>query len=149
MTTATRRRRRPRRRCRRRRRRQRRCYRRRRRHRPRCPPPHRRRQRPPPAPPPPPTRTPPAARISRPRIARSAREPGTRASRPNTLATSQDVIQLQTGARAKAWCLLTCVEASRPWMRPIGRFRFIAWVKCPYRLVGKGSALRAGKRAPD
>jgi hypothetical protein len=30
----------------------------------------------------------------------------------------------------------------------IGRFRYIAWVKCPYRVAGKASALRAGKRAP-
>jgi hypothetical protein len=29
----------------------------------------------------------------------------------------------------------------------IGRFRHIAWVKCPYRAAGKPSALRAGKRA--
>jgi len=33
-------------------------------------------------------------------------------------------------------------------MRVIGRFRYIAWVKCPYRVGGKASALRAGKRAP-
>jgi hypothetical protein len=30
----------------------------------------------------------------------------------------------------------------------IGRFRYIAWVKCPYRVAGKASALRTGKRAP-
>ena len=30
----------------------------------------------------------------------------------------------------------------------IGRFRYMAWVKCPYRVAGKASALRAGKRAP-
>ena len=30
----------------------------------------------------------------------------------------------------------------------IGRFRYIACVKCPYRVAGKASALRAGKRAP-
>jgi membrane-associated protease RseP (regulator of RpoE activity) len=37
---------------------------------------------------------------------------------------------------------------SLSWVRPvsIGRFRYIAWVKCPYRVVGKASALRAGKR---
>ena len=29
----------------------------------------------------------------------------------------------------------------------IGRFRDIAWAKCPYRVAGKASALRAGKRA--
>ena len=28
----------------------------------------------------------------------------------------------------------------------IGRFRYIAWVKCPYRVAGKASALCAGKR---
>jgi len=32
--------------------------------------------------------------------------------------------------------------------RAIGRFRYIAWVKCPYRVASKASALRAGKRAP-
>jgi hypothetical protein len=32
--------------------------------------------------------------------------------------------------------------------RIIGRIRYIAWVKCPYRVAGKASALRAGKRAP-
>jgi hypothetical protein len=32
--------------------------------------------------------------------------------------------------------------------RPIGRFRYIAWVKCPYRVAGKASALHMGKRAP-
>jgi hypothetical protein len=31
----------------------------------------------------------------------------------------------------------------------IGRFRYIARVKCPYRVACKASALRAGKRAPD
>ena len=30
----------------------------------------------------------------------------------------------------------------------ISRFRHIAWVKCPYRVARKASALRAGKRAP-
>ena len=30
----------------------------------------------------------------------------------------------------------------------LGRFRCVAWVKCPYRVAGKASALRAGKRAP-
>ena len=30
---------------------------------------------------------------------------------------------------------------------PIGRFRYIAWVKCPYSVAGKALALRAGKRA--
>ena len=30
----------------------------------------------------------------------------------------------------------------------IGRFRCITWVKCPYRVVGKASALHAGQRAP-
>ena len=34
-----------------------------------------------------------------------------------------------------------CVEV-------MGRFRYIAWVECPYRVAGKASALRAGKRAP-
>ena len=29
----------------------------------------------------------------------------------------------------------------------IGRFRYIAWVKSPYRVAGKASALRTGKRA--
>ena len=29
--------------------------------------------------------------------------------------------------------------------RAIGRSRHIAWVQCPYRVVGKASALRAGK----
>jgi len=32
--------------------------------------------------------------------------------------------------------------------RVIGRYRYIAEVKCPYRVAGKVSALRAGKRAP-
>jgi hypothetical protein len=30
----------------------------------------------------------------------------------------------------------------------IDRFRYIAWVKCPHRVAGKASALRAGMRAP-
>jgi len=30
----------------------------------------------------------------------------------------------------------------------IGRFQYIAWVKCPYRVVGKASALRAAKQPP-
>jgi hypothetical protein len=30
----------------------------------------------------------------------------------------------------------------------VGRFRYIAWVKCPYRVAAKASALRAGKLAP-
>jgi len=30
----------------------------------------------------------------------------------------------------------------------IGRFRYIAWVKCPCRFAGKASALSAGKRPP-
>jgi len=34
-----------------------------------------------------------------------------------------------------------------PW-RSIGRFRYIAKLKCPYRVAGKASALRTGKRAP-
>ena len=29
-----------------------------------------------------------------------------------------------------------------------GRFRYIACVKCPYKVAGKASVLRAGKRAP-
>jgi hypothetical protein len=31
---------------------------------------------------------------------------------------------------------------------PVGRFRYIAWEKCPYTFSGKASALHAGKRAP-
>jgi hypothetical protein len=30
----------------------------------------------------------------------------------------------------------------------IGRFRYIAWVECPYIVAGKASSLRAEKRAP-
>jgi len=30
----------------------------------------------------------------------------------------------------------------------IGRFRYIAWVKCPYRVAVKASAIRAGNRSP-
>jgi len=30
----------------------------------------------------------------------------------------------------------------------IGRFWYVAWAKCPYRVADKASALRAGKRAP-
>ena len=30
----------------------------------------------------------------------------------------------------------------------IGRFRYIAWVKCPYRVAGKASALGAGSDIP-
>ena len=32
---------------------------------------------------------------------------------------------------------------------PMGRFRYIAWVTCPYRVTVKASAPRAGKRAPS
>jgi len=32
--------------------------------------------------------------------------------------------------------------------RELGRFRYIVWVKCPYRDAVKASALRAEKRAP-
>ena len=40
-----------------------------------------------------------------------------------------------------------------PWIEAhqqglVGRFRFIAWVKCPYRVAGKASALGAGSDIP-
>ena len=30
----------------------------------------------------------------------------------------------------------------------MGRFRYIAWLKSPYRVAGKASALSAGNRTP-
>jgi len=38
------------------------------------------------------------------------------------------------------------VRCAVEWMIT-GRFRYIAWVKYPYRVAGKASALRAGKWA--
>jgi len=32
-----------------------------------------------------------------------------------------------------------------PLSRVIGRFRYIVWVKCPYRIAGKASARRQGE----
>ena len=31
----------------------------------------------------------------------------------------------------------------------IGRYRYIIWVKCPYRVAGKASALGAGNDVPE
>jgi hypothetical protein len=44
------------------------------------------------------------------------------------------------------------IEAFRgcahPFINPIGRFQYIASVKCPYRVAGKASALGAGSDIP-
>ena len=38
---------------------------------------------------------------------------------------------------------------TRRFLSSVDRFRYIAWVECPYRVAGKASALRMGKRASD
>jgi len=46
-------------------------------------------------------------------------------------------------------CETATAPATSRWGLPEkSRFRYIAWVKCPYRVADKTSALRAGERAP-
>ncbi len=54
------------------------------------------------------------------------------------------------GSRAQSYFVS---EVSNPihWnlaSHQIDRSQYVAWVKCPYRVAGKASALRTGKRAP-
>jgi len=54
---------------------------------------------------------------------------------------------LAAGAASSRSCEPASVDADAGG-NAIGRFRYIAWMKCPHGVAGKASALRAGKRAP-